>query len=673
MIDVDEHFYDDDPAVGHPDVRTRLKDACYFFLGNGHIQAAVQFSPSGEGTPVGLLIMNPDHLRKKRECLTCDIHSGLEKTMIQVTHGRKVSSAKGADPRASWSHDYESPAVRVEWITSEFKIVEVYRCPDIGQARLIREVSVENVSNNAIEGWLETGFIKTALGKDFSLKPGNVQRFFIQYSLDHFDNEVSMSFVKEELPSEKTVEYWRDIAYVSFGSHILDNFFNASRNQLSAGISNSGRVDGSIWQYNREWVRDQSMVAIGLILSGHHQVARTVLNRLLTEFVNNAGDTIDSSESRKTDEVELDQNGSLLFGLAEYAWWTGDDELIGENWEKIRALATYPLQSVFRHPSSGLLANRRDYWERHRAHGIEKGMELAVQLWMSAGLSAAAGLARLTSHYKEADLWEKEAQRIRKGMFDDENHSLIEKQVLIKRRGEDGSVQDEIQPLLDARLPQEAPLSQEGLHPLNPDTSAALPIALGFVLPDSTVALNTMESLELLWNQAWENGGYGRYHFRSEPDSPGGWAFPSLFMARAYLEMGEYEKVWRVLEWLNSVPGSRSGSWFEFYGKRIAPPYPQVGIPPWTWAEMIILLVYHVLGIRPSEFGLWIRPKILPGIHTIRGSFPFRGKKLKIEIQKKPGLGSICFDTKENILEKSKEKILISFPKKDIEIHVDVP
>jgi cellobiose phosphorylase len=182
-----------------------------------------------------------------------------------------------------------------------------------------------------------------------------------------------------------------------------------------------------------------------------------------------------------------------------------------------------------------------------------------------------------------------------------------------------------------------------------------------------------MESLELLWNQAWENGGYGRYHFRSEPDSPGGWAFPSLFMARAYLEMGEYEKVWRVLEWLNSVPGSRSGSWFEFYGKRIAPPYPQVGIPPWTWAEMIILLVYHVLGIRPSEFGLWIRPKILPGIHTIRGSFPFRGKKLKIEIQKKPGLRSICFDTKENILEKSKEKILISFPKKDIEIHVDVP
>ncbi len=51
MIDVQEYFYDDDPAQGHPDVRTKLKDVSYFFLGNGFIQAAVQVSPGGEGTP----------------------------------------------------------------------------------------------------------------------------------------------------------------------------------------------------------------------------------------------------------------------------------------------------------------------------------------------------------------------------------------------------------------------------------------------------------------------------------------------------------------------------------------------------------------------------------------------------------------------------------------------
>lgn len=49
-IDVKEHVYDDDPRRGHADVRTRLKEGSYFFLGNGRIQAAVQYSPSGEGS-----------------------------------------------------------------------------------------------------------------------------------------------------------------------------------------------------------------------------------------------------------------------------------------------------------------------------------------------------------------------------------------------------------------------------------------------------------------------------------------------------------------------------------------------------------------------------------------------------------------------------------------------
>lgn len=33
MIDVEEHIYDDDPKIGHADVRTDLKDVSYFFSG----------------------------------------------------------------------------------------------------------------------------------------------------------------------------------------------------------------------------------------------------------------------------------------------------------------------------------------------------------------------------------------------------------------------------------------------------------------------------------------------------------------------------------------------------------------------------------------------------------------------------------------------------------------
>lgn len=62
MIDVKEHIYHDDPKVGHPDVKTRLKDGYYFFLGNGLIQAAIQVAPSNDGSPLGLIIMNPEQL-----------------------------------------------------------------------------------------------------------------------------------------------------------------------------------------------------------------------------------------------------------------------------------------------------------------------------------------------------------------------------------------------------------------------------------------------------------------------------------------------------------------------------------------------------------------------------------------------------------------------------------
>ena len=85
MIDVQEHIYDDDPNKGHPDCRTFLKDVSYFFIGNGLVSAAVQYSPSGEGSPYGLLVMNPEELKKKREALSFDENHGFEKTMLSFS------------------------------------------------------------------------------------------------------------------------------------------------------------------------------------------------------------------------------------------------------------------------------------------------------------------------------------------------------------------------------------------------------------------------------------------------------------------------------------------------------------------------------------------------------------------------------------------------------------
>ena len=673
MIDVKEYFYDDDPSKGHPDVRTKLGDVSYFFLGNGYIQAAVQIAPSEDGTPIGLLIMNPELLGKKREALTCDPESGLENTMIRIISGTSVKTAETETLEFGWFYEYKIPAVRVQWCSDNFRVTEYFYCPDMSHPVLIREVWIKNITQQTFQANFHTGVVHKTVGQEFTLQPKGEERIFIRYALDSSGKQVNLDLVLEGGVRHEALKYWREKAHASFGTPILDHYFNASRFQLPAVISRSGKVDGSIWQYNREWVRDQAMMAVGLTISGHHEIAHRILNLLFEEFVTDEGNTIDSSEKRGPDDVELDQNGVLLFALRNYVLWTGDQEIITKNWDKIAACAEFPLSNGFRHQPSGLLVNRREYWERHKAHGIALGMELAHQMFVAIGLSAASTLARFVSRESEAQRWEREAKRIKHAMLNDARYRLVDSRGFIKRRSIDGLVQEIVKPLPRAQLPDGVPLSSRAEHLLNPDASSALPIAMGFISPDSPLASETLANLEILWNQAWEGGGYGRYHVSSEPDSPGSWPFPSLFIARSYVETGNSEKVWRILQWLNTVPGALAGSWFEFYGHRLAPPFPQVGITPWTWAEMLILLVHHIIGIHPDVEHLRIQPKLLQGIKKIRASFPLRNSRINLEIKKDPKEKSYGFRSNGTIIKSSEKEAYISYPEKDIWVEASLP
>jgi hypothetical protein len=247
-------------------------------------------------------------------------------------------------------------------------------------------------------------------------------------------------------------------------------------------------------------------------------------------------------------------------------------------------------------------------------------------------------------------------------MLEDRTFRLADDRGFIKRRGLDGLVQERIRAWPEANLPAEVPLAAEPEHFLNPDTSAALPIALEFVPLDSPIVPLTMSSLEALWSQAWTAGGYGRYHFSSEPDSAGPWPFPSLFVARASVETGDFAKVWRVLEWMNTLAGSKAGAWFEFYGKRMAPPFPQVGIIPWAWAEMVLLLVHHVLGLRPEEDGLRIRPRLLPGMGRVEASFPVRDGRVELDLRGGDGEGRFAFSSSGEILRRTESEVAVKYP-----------
>ena len=635
-MEVKEHFYADDPSRGPADAKTTLRGVEYFFLGNGLIQAAVQICRAPGATAAGLLIMDPEKLGPKRAALTFDPVSGLAPTQVAVVRGKTVFGPGPRSLRARWVPGSLVPWVEVAWRDGPFRVRELLFCPGLDSARLIRLVTVTHLGPGECRARVRTGIRGRSVGMTLRFRGREERTALFEYRLVRTGGKavVQVALGAKAMVEPGWADYWAATAACRFADPLLDRFFDVSKSGLRAAVSRSGRLDGGIWQYNLEWVRDQAFIAMALAMSGQFEAARAILDRLLREFVSPEGATMDSSRLRGWEESEFDQNGVLLFALEAYVDWTGDETLLARHRAKIEKTARFPLRKAFRHRGSGLLRNRREFWERHAAHGIRDGMELAHQLFVSMGLASAARLARRTGDARQARAWSERAGRLRKATLGPGKYSLVENGRLTKRRDATGAVQSEVRPLRGSGLPARTPLFEKGRHFLDPDTSTALPIAWEFVDPAGRVARRTLARLERLWNQRWKGGGYGRYHVTSEPDSPGPWPFASLFVARACLEAGNDRKVRRVLDWLGRLPGSKAGSWFEFYGPRPVPPYPQVGVVPWVWAEMIFLFIHHLLGVRPEENSVRVRPRLLAGQPRMEASVRLRSGRLDISVRR---------------------------------------
>ncbi len=635
-MEVREHFYADDPRRGPRDVRTSLVDAEYFFLGNGLLQAAVQVTRDRRATSPGLLIMDPDRLGPKRRALTMDPTLGLRPTLVTVTVGRNRFRPAAKSLQARWAERDGVPAVEAEWPAGPARVRESFFCPDRTSPRLVREVVVQNVTTRRFSARLHTGAGRKSVLASLSIPPGEARTIGFEYRITGRPKAPGLAVrtSRRTAVSLDAAAYWRSTTAFRTDDLRLDHFYRAALVQLHAAVSKRGTIDGGIWQYNLEWVRDQAFIAMALTMTGQTDRARTILGRLLSRFIGPHGAPVDSSRQRALEDCEPDQNGILLLALESYLNWTGDDVLIRDNWDKIATTAEFLLLPALRHEPSGLLHNRREFWERHSVHGVRDGFELAHQLFAVMGLRSAAALARGAGRRSKKESWSEAAARIEKAALHSVRFAVVESGRFIKRREVDGRVQREIRPVAGSGLPSSAPLFAGGLHFLNPDSSAALPIAWGFVNPRGRLAALTLRDLEKLWNQRWRGGGYARYNVSSEPDSPGPWPFPSLFIARAALEAGDGRKARRVLDWLAGIPGAQAGTWFEFYGPRPVPPYPQVGVTPWTWAEMVFLFVHHVLGLRPGRDRILLRPRFLPGQSRLEASLRVRGTTIQVLLEK---------------------------------------
>ncbi len=666
----EESMYSHDPNKYHKDAKTDLPGVNYFFLGNGHIEAVIQLNPSGDGSPMGLLIMHPEEFGPKSDALSFDREKGLQATMVSVISEKDTLQENPSFINAAWTDVRGIPAVEVTSRNSNTSVNELFYCPDRNSPVLARRICARNQTPESMDFKISTGIKNNRIEKQVTLEKDKECTLYIYYKIisEGTGNTVDICFGDEPVISENAVSYWSNTSECNFYSPQLNHLYNSSKHQIQAVISNNAVMDASIWQYNLEWSRDQAMTVIALLMSGQFETAKKMLERLFDKFVSDDGDTVDSGRRRPYETVELDQNGELLLAMELYVNWTGDTNIIPVYWKKIEALADYTLKDVFVHPESGMLHNYREIWERSDIFGFEDGFELASQLYVSLGLSCAARFAKKTGRTVKAAVWEEHAEKIKDGMLRNKKFRLIENGHFIKRKNLNGEIQRTITPPDPVVAPVGTPLSLDIPHLIDPDASCAYPAMWDFIDPKSNLAINSLREMEKLWNQNWDFGGYARYDISSDPGGEGPWPFASMQIARAYFEAGDDAKVWRVLNWLGTVAGSLAGTHFEFYGPRPVPPCPQVGIVGWNWAENLMFFMFHLLGIRPGKDTLVIRPRLLSGMQNMTASIRIRNFRLHLSVMSSKGkkgysINGEFTETEEKVIE-------IKMPEEDLYVEV---
>lgn len=666
----------------HNDFQSNNPGMEYYFLGNGKILAAVQSAPKPEsGTHAGLLVMSSEHFGRKISTYLYHPERGLQNSRFMVLVGGKAYAPEYATSAIRWEYPDGIPTIVLEWDAGGCRVREELFCP-INDAAIVRTVTIRNTSASSVDAsslillypnlmyfdeynvdrarktLKATGYQSMEL---FSLNESTVGDRHMNIRVGDLApgaEKTVTAILTLNLPRdqwekkglavmrEESKQYWQHHATVETDHKGLNHLFASSKTGLRTAVAQSGKMDGAIWQYNMEWVRDQSMVAVGAAMSGQLEIAEALLRRMMTLSVDDDGKTVESSRHRPPETIELDQNGELLYALWMYWAWTGSDHLIREYWKKITNVAEYVLQPVFRDPRIGLLKNSREYWERDPAFGVKEGYESSYQTWNIVGLQLAAEMATHMSEPEKAKAWRDASALMKESFLKHPKFSLVDGGRFVKRRLVTGEVQRTFEPPNRQSMPKGMPLNVEPVSYCDPDASNVLPIMLGVVDPKSPLASKTLESMEHLWNQRWTTGGYARYDVTSEPDSPGPWPFATMFIARSYFEAGNDEKVWRSLQWLLDVQGGKAGSWLEYYGDRPTPPLPPVGIVVWTWGEIIAFFVHHMLGVRPNPRNLVIRPRLLKEMNELSAKLLVHGHDVNLTVRRSAGKPSATVDGK---------------------------
>ena len=498
-----------------------------------------------------------------------------------------------------------------------------------GEAPVAMTVSTKYpVQFDATEGIIEIGPVKIGPGQKIKLQsylllalPAGSQ------NSDQLVTKANTLKNNDGIPAlELAQQKWAAMSTIKTRDKVVQDIYDHARYSLDNFATKEGRMNNGYLQYNAEWIRDGSNTALGALMAGNFEMARALGNHFLTEMITDAGVTMIGGGFANPDREQLDQMGEMLHFLRCYVDWTGDESLIRDNSAKILAMIERPLNPVFL-DKTGMVHNRREFWERT----FDDAYELIYQTYVILGLREACKLAPLLDAVERAGYWKKAADRMLEAMLSHPDRSLVHKGRLIKRRNVTGEIADYFSGY--AGYVYDCPQTVTYHHKLLPDATQALPIAFRVINPQSDLARNTLDELEKLWNARWFNGGYSRYNSSSEPNQVGPWAFATSFIMRGQHEARLYERSRRSLEYLHSIPGGKTGAWFEeIPATRGTSKWD--GIICWSTGEMTLFIIRHYLGVRFEGDELVIQPALYPDSPPVMAELRIRHGRLFLDIER---------------------------------------
>ena len=164
--------------------------------------------------------------------------------------------------------------------------------------------------------------------------------------------------------------YWKTKSSLRTADRTVEDIFDKARFGLDGLVAPDGSMNASLLEYGSQWVRDSSNTALGAIHAGHFEIARAVLEKILTTMIGDEGLTMVNGGFEEPENEQPDQMGELLHVLKAYRDWTGDDGLLRSHRGKLIPLIERPLLPMFR-DGTDMFHNRREFWERRFDDGYE--------------------------------------------------------------------------------------------------------------------------------------------------------------------------------------------------------------------------------------------------------------------------------------------------------------